>query len=214
AGSLPAHAGRSGRPPRGRPAGGSNPGPAKGGGRRLGRGGRRARGRLRIAGAGRRPAAQGGPHRSLGGRRHRAPVRRPRRGGRHAGGHAHQLPGAGGPRGRAAPGRLARRGPRGPAPAPHPPPGGDLSAPYTERLVTERKYHVGLAQGDVGQYVLYPGDPARTAVIARFLDGAREGAFSREYRTFTGTVAGVAVSAVSSGMGGPSVAIGVEEMRE
>jgi len=89
-----------------------------------------------------------------------------------------------------------------------------MSAPYTERLVAERKYHVGLAQGDVGQYVLYPGDPARTAVIAGFLDGAREVAFSREYRTFTGSVAGVPVSAVSSGMGGPSVAIGVEEMRE
>lgn len=89
-----------------------------------------------------------------------------------------------------------------------------MSAPYTERLVAERKYHVGLGQGDVGQYVLYPGDPARTAVIARFLDGAREVAFSREYRTFTGSIAGVPVSAVSSGMGGPSVAIGVEEMRE
>src|SRR5205823_7277360 len=45
-------------------------------------------------------------------------------------------------------------------------------------------------------------------------DGSREVAFSREYRTFTGTVAGVPVSAVSSGMGGPSVAIGLEEMRE
>ena len=89
-----------------------------------------------------------------------------------------------------------------------------MSAPYTERPVTERKYHVGLAQGEVGQYVLYPGDPARTAVIARFLEEAREVAFSREYRTFTGKVAGVPVSAVSSGMGGPSVAIGMEELGE
>ncbi len=86
-------------------------------------------------------------------------------------------------------------------------------APYNP-AVTERKYHVGLAAGEVGGYVLYPGDPARTALIAKFLDDAREVAFNREYRTFTGSVAGAAVSAISSGMGGPSVAIGMEELRE
>ena len=77
-----------------------------------------------------------------------------------------------------------------------------------------KKYHVGLAKGEVGHYVLVPGDPARTAVIARFLDGAKEMAFSREYRTFTGSLAGVPVSTMSTGMGGPSVAIGVEELSE
>ena len=77
-----------------------------------------------------------------------------------------------------------------------------------------KKYHVGLAKGEVGEYVLVPGDPGRTPMIARFLDNAREVAFSREYRTFTGTVAGVPVSTMSSGMGGPSVAIGVEELSE
>lgn len=80
--------------------------------------------------------------------------------------------------------------------------------------MSERKYHVGLTAEEVGKYVLYPGDPARTAVIATLLDGAREVAFSREYRTFTGAVDGVPVSAVSSGMGGPSAAIGIEEMHE
>ena len=80
--------------------------------------------------------------------------------------------------------------------------------------VTEKKYHVGLGPGDVGDYVLMPGDPFRTPLIAKHLDDAREVAFSREYRTFTGKVDGVPVSAVSSGMGGPSVAIGVEELRE
>jgi len=80
--------------------------------------------------------------------------------------------------------------------------------------VSERKYHVGLTADEVGKYVLIPGDPARTAIIAKYLDGSREVAFSREYRTFTGSINGTPVSAVSSGMGGPSVAIGVEEMRE
>jgi uridine phosphorylase len=78
----------------------------------------------------------------------------------------------------------------------------------------EKKYHVGLAQGEVGEYVLVPGDPGRTPMIAKFLDGAHEVAFNREYRTFTGTVAGVPVSTISSGMGGPSVAIAVEELSE
>ena len=78
----------------------------------------------------------------------------------------------------------------------------------------ERKYHVGLGPGEVGGYVLYPGDPGRTALIAKHLDGAREVAFHREYRTFTGSVDGETVSTVSSGMGGPSAAIGVEELGE
>ena len=80
--------------------------------------------------------------------------------------------------------------------------------------VGEKKYHVGLAKGEVGEYVLVPGDPGRTPAIAKYLDGAREVAFNREYRTFTGSIGGVPVSAISSGMGGPSVAIMVEELSE
>src|SRR5579859_2016799 len=80
--------------------------------------------------------------------------------------------------------------------------------------VTDKKYHVGVARGDVGDYVLVPGDPGRVPAIAKHLNGAREVAFSREYRTFTGSVDGVPVSTMSTGMGGPSVAIGVEELAE
>jgi uridine phosphorylase len=80
--------------------------------------------------------------------------------------------------------------------------------------VAEKKYHIGLGRDDVGDYVLVPGDPFRTPLIARFIDGAKEVAFSREYRTFTGTVDGVKVSTMSTGMGGPSVAIGIEELHE
>jgi uridine phosphorylase len=81
-------------------------------------------------------------------------------------------------------------------------------------VAAERKYHVGLAAGEVGAYVLMPGDPFRTALIAKHLDGAEEKAFSREYRTFTGTVDGTPVSTTSSGIGGPSAAIAVEELSE
>jgi uridine phosphorylase len=80
--------------------------------------------------------------------------------------------------------------------------------------VGQKKYHVGLAKGEVGEYVLVPGDPGRTPMIAKHLEGAREVAFSREYRTFTGSVGGVPVSTISSGMGGPAVAIMVEELSE
>ncbi|TMB47762.1 MAG: nucleoside phosphorylase [Chloroflexi bacterium] len=80
--------------------------------------------------------------------------------------------------------------------------------------VTEKKYHVGLGPGDAGHYVLVPGDPGRTPMIAQYLDDAREVAFSREYRTFTGKLDGVPVSTMSTGMGGPSVAIGIEELSE
>jgi uridine phosphorylase len=80
--------------------------------------------------------------------------------------------------------------------------------------IGEKKYHVGLAKGEVGDYVLVPGDPGRTPMIAKYLDDAREVAFNREYRTFTGSLGGVPVSTISSGMGGPSVAIAVEELSE
>ena len=81
-------------------------------------------------------------------------------------------------------------------------------------MASDKKYHIGLGPGDVGEYVLVPGDPGRTPMIAKYLDDAREVAFSREYRTFTGRVDGVPVSAMSTGMGGPSVAIGIEELNE
>jgi uridine phosphorylase len=79
---------------------------------------------------------------------------------------------------------------------------------------SEKKYHIGLGPGDIGEYMLVPGDPGRTPMIAQHLEDAREVAFSREYRTFTGRLGGVTVSTMSTGMGGPSVAIAVEELSE
>lgn len=81
-------------------------------------------------------------------------------------------------------------------------------------VTEDRKYHIGLAAGEVGQYVLVPGDPFRTALIARHLEEAEEKAWSREFRTFTGRVDRTRVSTCSSGIGGPSMAIAVEELGE
>ncbi|MCG2676956.1 uridine phosphorylase, partial [bacterium] len=76
----------------------------------------------------------------------------------------------------------------------------------------EREYHIGLKKGDVGRYVLLPGDPARTEIIAKYFDEAKEMAFNREYRTFTGTVDGIKISTTSTGIGCPSTAIAIEEL--
>lgn len=76
----------------------------------------------------------------------------------------------------------------------------------------ELQYHVQLRPGDVGRYVLLPGDPGRCEEIASYFDGARLIAHNREYRTYTGTLLGEKVSVTSTGIGGPSTAIAVEEL--
>ena len=81
-----------------------------------------------------------------------------------------------------------------------------------ETIDSERQYHVALKKGDIGKYVLLPGDPGRVPLIAEYFDAAKEVACNREYRTYTGTVAGITVSATSTGIGCPSAAIAVEEL--
>lgn len=73
-------------------------------------------------------------------------------------------------------------------------------------------YHVHLKEGDVGRYVLLPGDPFRTDLIASYFDDAKLVAHNREHKTWTGTLDGVKVSVTSTGMGCPSAAIAVEEL--
>jgi uridine phosphorylase len=93
-------------------------------------------------------------------------------------------------------------------------PVGDTIPAVAQDATEERKYHVGLTASEVGAYVLIPGDPFRTALIAGHLEGAEERAWSREYRTFTGRVGDTVVSTCSSGIGGPSMAIAIEELGE
>ena len=75
-----------------------------------------------------------------------------------------------------------------------------------------QQYHVELSKGDVGRYVILPGDPGRVEMIAKFLDSPRKVAHHREYVTYTGMLDGVPVSVTSTGIGGPSTAIAVEEL--
>lgn len=75
-----------------------------------------------------------------------------------------------------------------------------------------QQYHVELSKGDVGRYVILPGDPGRVEVIAAFLDHPVKVASHREYVTYTGTLDDVKVSVTSTGIGGPSTAIAAEEL--
>jgi uridine phosphorylase len=74
------------------------------------------------------------------------------------------------------------------------------------------QYHLRVKPGDVADYVLLPGDPARVGRISEHIDDAREVAYNREYRTATGSYAGIGVSGTSTGIGCPSAAIAVEEL--
>lgn len=74
------------------------------------------------------------------------------------------------------------------------------------------QYHLHIKKGDVGRYVIMPGDPKRVPLIAKYLEGAQLIADSREYVTYTGTLDGVPVSVTSTGIGGPSASIAMEEL--
>ena len=75
-----------------------------------------------------------------------------------------------------------------------------------------RQYHIQVAKGEVGRYVIMPGDPKRCAKIAEYFDDPLLIADNREYVTYTGTLDGVKVSVTSTGIGGPSASIAMEEL--
>lgn len=81
---------------------------------------------------------------------------------------------------------------------------------YTEG--SGKQYHTGVGPSDIGQYVILPGDPKRCAKIAEHFDNPVLVADSREYVTYTGTLDGIKVSVTSTGIGGPSAAIAIEEL--
>lgn len=74
------------------------------------------------------------------------------------------------------------------------------------------QYHLQIRKGDVGRYVLLPGDPKRCQKIAEHFDDAKLVSDSREYVTYTGYLDGEKVSVTSTGIGGPSASIAMEEL--
>lgn len=75
-----------------------------------------------------------------------------------------------------------------------------------------KQYHIQVGEGDVGKYVILPGDPKRCAKIAQYFAQPKLMADSREYITYTGYLDGVKVSVTSTGIGGPSASIAMEEL--
>ncbi len=74
------------------------------------------------------------------------------------------------------------------------------------------QYHLHIKEGDVGRYVILPGDPKRVPLIAKYFDEAVLVADNREYVTYTGFLDGEKVSVTSTGIGGPSASIAMEEL--
>ncbi len=79
-------------------------------------------------------------------------------------------------------------------------------------MIVEESYHIGFNAGHGARYALLPGDPGRVEKIAQKLDEPRFYAQNREYTTWIGKLNGENVLVMSTGMGGPSTAIGIEEL--
>jgi uridine phosphorylase len=74
------------------------------------------------------------------------------------------------------------------------------------------EFHILCDPKDIAPYVFVPGDPDRAKKIAAHFDNARFVSDSRGYFVYTGSVEGIPMTVCSTGMGGPQVAIGIEEL--
>ena len=77
---------------------------------------------------------------------------------------------------------------------------------------TELEYHIHCRQGDVGRYCILPGDPGRCEAIASHFDNPVHIGMNREFNIYTGTLLGEKVTVCSTGIGGPSASIAMEEL--
>jgi uridine phosphorylase len=74
------------------------------------------------------------------------------------------------------------------------------------------EFHIVCDAKDIARYVLCPGDQARARKIADHLEGSYLVTESRGYSVYSGTYQGVFMTACGTGMGGPTVAIALEEL--
>ena len=77
-----------------------------------------------------------------------------------------------------------------------------------------KQFHIACALGDIGRYCILPGDPGRVPAIAALFDDAKQIAYNREFNVWTGTLLGEKVTACSTGIGGPSASIAMEELHK
>ena len=76
-----------------------------------------------------------------------------------------------------------------------------------------KQAHIQLDETVNASCALMPGDPKRVDVIAKCLENVEKLTYNREYRSIVGTYKGMRVIGISTGMGGSSVAIAVEELK-
>lgn len=74
------------------------------------------------------------------------------------------------------------------------------------------QFHINIRPSDAGGYAILPGDPGRCEKIAAYLDNPVHVSSNREYNIWRGTLGGERVLVCSTGIGGPSTAIAVEEL--
>lgn len=73
-------------------------------------------------------------------------------------------------------------------------------------------YHIGITENPNAKYAIIPGDPGRVEKIANYLENPAHLNTNREYVTYQGTLFGENVLVTSTGIGGPSAAIAIEEL--
>ncbi len=83
-------------------------------------------------------------------------------------------------------------------------------------LDSEKLYHINLSKEDIrgAEYAIIPGDPGRVPKIAAYFDNPVQVAYNREYNTYIGELCGKKVVCTSTGIGGPSAAICIEELAQ
>lgn len=83
-------------------------------------------------------------------------------------------------------------------------------------MTEKTAHHLQLTASKINnaKIALLPGDPFRVPLIAEHLDGASEVAYQREFRSYLGEVDGEPILVTSTGCGGPSVSVCVEELAQ
>lgn len=74
------------------------------------------------------------------------------------------------------------------------------------------EYHLKIKSGDVGRYIILCGDPGRCGKVAAYIDQPEQVSSNREYTVITGRLLDEKVSVCSTGIGGPSASIALEEL--
>ncbi len=80
------------------------------------------------------------------------------------------------------------------------------------KTASGRQYHINLAPGEVAEYIILCGDPARADKVAEFFDSIELRRSNREYVTITGQYEGIRVSVMATGIGCGNTEIAVIEL--